>query len=373
MLKIDAVALHDYSARSDKELSFKKGESLQVIEKTPDHNWWDGFHNGRRGFIPVAYIEILELKPVSAPPAATVIIPPRAPARKSSMPQETEEVATQSKVPSEPAILEEAEKEEPSVLVEGERDTKTPEVKIDSPVDQPVPPKREETPPPPSQEAKSTTPDVKKPTTPRSSGAVKAMTTKFQTQETQQQQQPRVLVEPRHRRQHSDHLRKSAPEGEGVTQRTHSTGSGGKVGMISSQFETKAVTAAPPPPIKPKPQHLHHPQSPIEPQPSGAFPIMAHPKPGSLPGASPLQQIALQSQVGQKPAQLKRPAPSKPVKTSSFKKKGKDDRAVTKPPPPAKPNPPPGIGSLRDKTAELNAEFQAKALARRRQAEDGPK
>ena len=361
-------------ARSDKELSFKRGESLQVIEKTPDHNWWDGFHNGKRGFIPVAYIEILELnKPVPASPLP--VPPPRAPARKSSMPPEIEEVSVETtKVPSEATIIEERETEVllAAAQTEREREIKTPDVKIDSPEPEPI--KVDETPPPTVQQLETKSPELKKPATPRSSGSVKAITSKFQTHEVQQQQQPRVLVEPRHRRQHSDQLRKQLIENENVSQRSSSGGS--KVGMISSQFETKA--AAPPPPIKPKPHHLQHfPTSPSEPPSQGAFPIMSHPKSGSLPSASPLQQIALQSQVSQKPAQLRKPASSKTGKAGSFKikkDKGKsDDKAITKPLPPAKPVPPPGIGSLRDKTAELNAEFQAKALARRRHAEEGPK
>lgn len=358
VLKIEAVALHDYTARSDKELSFKRGDSLQVIEKTPDNNWWDGFVGEKRGFIPVAYIEILELKPTPTPSALPV--PPRAPARKSSMPQELEEAAP-SKPPTESTILEEHPLEA-AILTpspdEGEREAnKTPEVKVESPGVPEPPVKRDETPPPVTSPKHQSTPEVKKPPPPQKSGAVKAITSRFQ----ETQQQPRVLVEPRHRRQHSDH----------------------KVGMMTSQFETKAAAAAAPPPIKPKP--LHIPPSPSETHPQGAFPIMAHPKPGSLPSASPLQQIALQSQVGQKPpppqagqkpAQLRKPAPSKPTKSSFRGKKDKgkgEEKAITKPPPPAKPVPPPGMGSLRDRTAELNAEFQAKALARRRQAEEGAK
>ena len=30
-----------------KELSFEKGSMLDVIEKTPDVNWWDRFHQGQ--------------------------------------------------------------------------------------------------------------------------------------------------------------------------------------------------------------------------------------------------------------------------------------------------------------------------------------
>lgn len=91
VLKIDARALYDYTARSDKELTFKRGDLLQVIEKTPDHNWWDGFHQGRRGFIPVAYIEITEVQPtLSRPPL---------PERRSSMNTREEEITGADSLP----------------------------------------------------------------------------------------------------------------------------------------------------------------------------------------------------------------------------------------------------------------------------------
>jgi hypothetical protein len=60
---ISAKALFDYNARNDEELTFKKGDLLQIIERTPDGNWWDGFIGRKRGYIPVAYVEIIELPP----------------------------------------------------------------------------------------------------------------------------------------------------------------------------------------------------------------------------------------------------------------------------------------------------------------------
>ena len=61
IMLIPAKALCDYNARSHKELTFKRGDVLQVIEKTPDGNWWDGLIQGRRGFIPVAFVKITGL------------------------------------------------------------------------------------------------------------------------------------------------------------------------------------------------------------------------------------------------------------------------------------------------------------------------
>ena len=73
-MTITAKALYDYTARNEKELTFEKGFALEVIEKTPDGNWWDGYYSGKRGYIPVSYVEIAELQSVPVPPA-----------RKSSM------------------------------------------------------------------------------------------------------------------------------------------------------------------------------------------------------------------------------------------------------------------------------------------------
>ncbi|KAJ7351128.1 SLIT-ROBO Rho GTPase-activating protein 3 [Desmophyllum pertusum] len=53
----DAEALFDYSARSSKELSFKKGDVIRVFKRfNPD--WWDGTINGTDGFVPAKYIRL---------------------------------------------------------------------------------------------------------------------------------------------------------------------------------------------------------------------------------------------------------------------------------------------------------------------------
>ena len=73
---MNVKAVFDYTARNEKELSFNQGDMLHVIEKTPDNNWWDGMFQGKRGFIPVAYVEIVHpsgsmtslTAPVPAPP-----------------------------------------------------------------------------------------------------------------------------------------------------------------------------------------------------------------------------------------------------------------------------------------------------------------
>ena len=54
----EAEALYNYSARSPKELSFKKGDIIKVYKRFND-DWWDGCHNDTEGFVPASYIRIL--------------------------------------------------------------------------------------------------------------------------------------------------------------------------------------------------------------------------------------------------------------------------------------------------------------------------
>ncbi|EDQ90815.1 uncharacterized protein MONBRDRAFT_3808, partial [Monosiga brevicollis MX1] len=52
-----AVAKHDYEARNDTELSFKRGDRLKIFDQ-PDLSWWTGELNGREGFIAAAYVTL---------------------------------------------------------------------------------------------------------------------------------------------------------------------------------------------------------------------------------------------------------------------------------------------------------------------------
>ena len=60
-------AIYNYTARNEKELSFSAGDILQVTEKSSDGSWWDGFHNSKRGYIPVTYVEIVEVRSTLLP------------------------------------------------------------------------------------------------------------------------------------------------------------------------------------------------------------------------------------------------------------------------------------------------------------------
>uniref|UniRef100_A0A669F1W2 SLIT-ROBO Rho GTPase activating protein 1b n=1 Tax=Oreochromis niloticus TaxID=8128 RepID=A0A669F1W2_ORENI len=47
---VEAVARFDYVGRSGRELSFKKGASLQLFQRA-SHDWWEGRHNGNHVFV----------------------------------------------------------------------------------------------------------------------------------------------------------------------------------------------------------------------------------------------------------------------------------------------------------------------------------
>ena len=51
------VALYDYEARINEDLSFKKGERLQIIN-TADGDWWyaRSLNTGNEGYIPSTYV-----------------------------------------------------------------------------------------------------------------------------------------------------------------------------------------------------------------------------------------------------------------------------------------------------------------------------
>ncbi|XP_061523121.1 SLIT-ROBO Rho GTPase-activating protein 1-like isoform X2 [Phycodurus eques] len=53
----EAVARFDYVGRSGRELSFKKGATLQLYRRA-SHDWWEGRCNGSRGLVPHQYIAV---------------------------------------------------------------------------------------------------------------------------------------------------------------------------------------------------------------------------------------------------------------------------------------------------------------------------
>ncbi|XP_051559086.1 sorbin and SH3 domain-containing protein 2 [Myxocyprinus asiaticus] len=73
--KQSARAIYDFKAQSAKELSFKKGDAVNIIRQI-DSNWYEGEHRGRIGIFPISYVEKVaspeRKQPVRPPPPAQV-------------------------------------------------------------------------------------------------------------------------------------------------------------------------------------------------------------------------------------------------------------------------------------------------------------
>ncbi|XP_030643761.1 sorbin and SH3 domain-containing protein 2 [Chanos chanos] len=70
-----ARAIYDFKAQTPKELSFKKGDAVNIIRQI-DSNWYEGEHRGRVGIFPISYVEKMpsaeKQQPVRPPPPAQV-------------------------------------------------------------------------------------------------------------------------------------------------------------------------------------------------------------------------------------------------------------------------------------------------------------
>ncbi|KAJ8302227.1 hypothetical protein KUTeg_021214 [Tegillarca granosa] len=53
----EAIALYDFEGRTERELSFKKGDSLLLYNQM-SKDWWEGCSNGKEGLIPDKYISL---------------------------------------------------------------------------------------------------------------------------------------------------------------------------------------------------------------------------------------------------------------------------------------------------------------------------
>ncbi|CAG9854909.1 unnamed protein product [Phyllotreta striolata] len=73
------VALYDYDARTDEDLSFRKGEHLEILNDTQG-DWWLARSKRTRqeGYIPSNYVA--KLKSIEAEPFSEIQIRERAPA-----------------------------------------------------------------------------------------------------------------------------------------------------------------------------------------------------------------------------------------------------------------------------------------------------
>ncbi|XP_034022811.1 LOW QUALITY PROTEIN: SLIT-ROBO Rho GTPase-activating protein 2 [Thalassophryne amazonica] len=57
---VEAIARFDYSGRTNRELSFKKGASLLLYHRASD-DWWEGRYNGMEGLVPHQYIIVQDM------------------------------------------------------------------------------------------------------------------------------------------------------------------------------------------------------------------------------------------------------------------------------------------------------------------------
>ena len=394
-------AIYNYTARNQKELSFSAGEILQVTEKTGDGNWWDGFHDGQRGYIPVTYVEIMEVR--------STLKSPLPPERKSSSQkaiadalgttQETSEA--EGGTPKKPTEYLKQQSAPPLSPGPSDKDASPQPEVMPSPTHQPLSPTRltqavtavpEEPLFQPRIESPETTStfkpvgvniqsatlpsrpkEVPAPAAPKlpSSGNVKNKMAQFLSSshphQTTPSDAPGRPPSPGHRRMKSDGEYKS------VRQLTQAYNPG----------TTDKGRDYPPPPTRPKPR----PPAEVKPRPSAElirnkealeqainFPIMPH---TGITQVSPLQQKLFSAQTEphpppppQQPQQQKPAVLTKPK--GSFRKQTKK---ITKPAPPPQSTAPPKGGFVppptsnpRDPTA-LHEELRAVASARTKKAD----
>ncbi|KAM9314859.1 sorbin and SH3 domain-containing protein 2 [Pholidichthys leucotaenia] len=73
--KQPARAIYDFKAQTAKELTFKKGDAVNIIRQI-DNNWFEGEHRGRVGIFPISYVEKMpsteKHQPIRPPPPAHV-------------------------------------------------------------------------------------------------------------------------------------------------------------------------------------------------------------------------------------------------------------------------------------------------------------
>ncbi|KAG7458657.1 hypothetical protein MATL_G00222850 [Megalops atlanticus] len=73
--KQPARAIYDFKAQTAKELTFKKGEVVNIIRQV-DSNWYEGEYHGKVGIFPISYVEKIppaeKQQPVRPPPPAHI-------------------------------------------------------------------------------------------------------------------------------------------------------------------------------------------------------------------------------------------------------------------------------------------------------------
>ncbi|KAL6050139.1 actin binding protein [Balamuthia mandrillaris] len=94
-LNLPVMANWDYEARVPTELSLTKGLCFTVTDKDWENEWWHGVcPDGRRGWFPGSYVQILDLKLPAAPSR------PSAPASSSSVAAPTQQQQQRQQLPA---------------------------------------------------------------------------------------------------------------------------------------------------------------------------------------------------------------------------------------------------------------------------------
>jgi endophilin-A len=56
--KPSCKAVYDFEAQNPGELEFKEGQTIDLISQV-DENWYEGSVNGRTGFFPISYVQVV--------------------------------------------------------------------------------------------------------------------------------------------------------------------------------------------------------------------------------------------------------------------------------------------------------------------------
>lgn len=59
------LAIHEYDAQNDNEISFPHGAKMFVVKRI-DENWWQGVYSEKAGLIPASHIQAAETKKIAS-------------------------------------------------------------------------------------------------------------------------------------------------------------------------------------------------------------------------------------------------------------------------------------------------------------------